>query len=442
MFVVGDEPVPGYRLLENLGGTAFYRLWRVKAPDGASKMWKEIDLVVGNAAVETRMLGLLIKLRHPNLSTLTNFWQLNEGRTLVIETDYPEMSLRQRLEQCQQESLPGIPVAELQGYLHDAAVGLDFLNQPQHDYQGQKVAVYHRALRPECLLLFREGARLVCKVSDFGLAKPVTEQVAANSQGLLNYDYDPPEFFEGQTAPTSDQYSLAITYYELRTRSLPYPGTMLEQLQARLNDAPDLSKLSGPEYEAVRRALSRDPASRFGSCTDFVDQLSGEAVAAPAARPAEAERAAALAGARVSTVTPSQGWPPSAPVARPTPARTPAGPAPAAPMPDVRTPTPAANPARSLRQQLRQAAPAAEAPPAAPTPPPKTAPAAPAPTPSRSDLRKLRDTIGKSAPAAVEPVERGGPAVIPMKWVVVIMVVTVAIAIGVATILMPMLRPQ
>ncbi|MGL4461863.1 MAG: hypothetical protein ACRC1K_06880, partial [Planctomycetia bacterium] len=97
VYGVGDEPIAGYKLLEDIGGTAFYRLWKVATPEGAIRLWKEIDLVVGNAAVETRMLQLLVHIRHPYLNTLTNFWNIDNGETLIIETELPSSSLRQRL---------------------------------------------------------------------------------------------------------------------------------------------------------------------------------------------------------------------------------------------------------------------------------------------------------------------------------------------------------
>lgn len=273
VFSVGQEPIPGYRLMQEGESSAFYKLWKVQAPDGSTRLWKVIDMVVGNAAVETRTLGLLVQLRHPNLNTLTNFWQLDDGRMLVIETDVPTMTLQERLRQCQQDGHPGVPPEELHDYLDQAAEGLDFLNSPVHQFQGQQVAIYHRALRPECLLLFQERDRVVCKVSDFGLAKPVSEQNSQHSQGLAHYDYDPPEFFEGETARTSDQYALAIVYYELRTGKLPFGGSMLEQLQSRLNDSPNLHDIPEPDRSVVRMALSRDPNKRFPSCKDFAQQI-------------------------------------------------------------------------------------------------------------------------------------------------------------------------
>ncbi len=99
VLLVGDEPIPGYKLLEDLGGTAFYRHWKVRTPQGLQRLWKIVDLVVGNAAVETRTLGMLVQLRHPNLNTLSNFWEMDEGKTLVIESDMPYISLEELLEQ-------------------------------------------------------------------------------------------------------------------------------------------------------------------------------------------------------------------------------------------------------------------------------------------------------------------------------------------------------
>jgi serine/threonine protein kinase len=308
VFVAGDQPVPGYRLLEELEGSAFSKVWRVSTPEGGERWWKIVDLVVGNAAIETRTLGLLVRLRHPCINTLTNFWNLDDGKTLIVESEVPQGSLRRLLQKRQGEGLSGLSFEEALEYITHAAEGLDFLNKPQHEYNGQQVAIHHRALRPESLVLFEEGGRVVCRVSDFGLSKPVTEEVAAHSQGLLHYDYDPPEFFEGQTSPTSDQFSLALVYYELRTGQMPFRGTMLEQLQARLNDKPELSGLGELEQSILRKALSRDPHLRFKSCSELVRHLreglspTGEG---GGSRPGDSKRLSTLPPVEVTAPRPS-----------------------------------------------------------------------------------------------------------------------------------------
>ncbi|MGL5094544.1 MAG: serine/threonine protein kinase, partial [Planctomycetia bacterium] len=244
--------------------------------------------------------------------------------------------LRQRLTEIKRVG-NGIPADEMLTYLTQAAEGLDFLNVPQHEFQGKRVAIYHRDLRPENLLIFQENGQKVCRVSDFGLAKPVTDQVAQHSQGLIHYDYDPPEFFEGQTSPTSDQYALAINYYELRTGELPFRGTMLDQLQMRLSDNPNLSLLNEPERSALRKALSRKPENRYPSCLAFA-QAVGEALkgmddTAPPPAQSPTPRGAAPA-APVRTNIPRPTVSPSAP--RPFPTAGGPSPAPQQPRGDVR----------------------------------------------------------------------------------------------------------
>jgi serine/threonine protein kinase len=266
----GPAPIPGYECLQQLGGSPFTSLWSVRAPDGSTRLWKIVDLAVGNAALETRNLELLLRLKHPSLNPFLEYYTLPERRSLILETTAPLKSLRDRLKELKHQATPGIPLHELAPWIMSVADGLDFLNAPQHDFQGKKVAIYHRELKPENMLLFREGGAIVCKVGDFGLAKPVSDQSAQHSQGLANYDYDPPEFYEGTTSPTCDQYSLAICCYELRTGSLPFKGSILEQLTARLNDAPNLSFVESDAEKAVlRRALSKDPSRRFATCRDF-----------------------------------------------------------------------------------------------------------------------------------------------------------------------------
>src|SRR5262249_22780148 len=71
--------------------------------------------------------------------------------------------------------------------------------------------------------------------------------------------YAPPEFFSGETAPTSDQYSLGITYYELRTSRLPFTGSPARIMHGHVNDEPDLTGLSEREREIVARALAKNP---------------------------------------------------------------------------------------------------------------------------------------------------------------------------------------
>lgn len=446
LFVAGDEPVPGYRLLDEMEGSAFYKVWRVQTPEGGRRWWKVVDLVVGNAAIETRTLGLLVRLRHPHLNTLTNFWNLDDGKTLVIESEVPVRSLRDLLNSRSGKDGRGVPLEELLPYFEQAAEGLDFLNKPQHDYNGQLVAIYHRSLRPECLLLFEEQGRLVCKVSDFGLSKPVTDEVAQHSQGLVHYDYDPPEFFEGQTAPTSDQYSLAINYYELRTGEMPFSGTMLEQLQARLNDKPNLSCIPEPERSIVRKALHRDPSLRFKSCLDFVKHLregkapEGSAAsvsAAPATNAVEGLRSANPSLSGIAAPRPtfngsgSPSWrSPAAAVAQPKAARTAP---PDAGHPPLTSPASGLGPAgEGAGRNFESARPYTQE--AAAVPPPKRqSPGGGSKLAPAANLRSIREHINAGGAGFAD--SYAGERRIPVVWAVAILSCTALASVWLASLL-------
>lgn len=267
-----------YQILEDLGDFPNYSLFKVKAPNGTVKLWKKVDLQFSAASIETRLLPVIEKVQHPNLNGVSNSFLFQDKGLLFVESEFPVKTLRHRLDEIRAANPginTGIPIAELFSYIAQAAEAIDFLNTAQHPYQGKKIAIYHRALSPDSLHVFEEKNKIVCKVGDFGLAKPIVDsnEAARHSLGLTNYDYAPPEFDEGMTTNTSDQYSLATTYVELRTGRLPFTGTLLQKLQAQLSGNPDLSLLEPNERPVVARALNRDPNARFHSCKEFIKQL-------------------------------------------------------------------------------------------------------------------------------------------------------------------------
>lgn len=274
-----NELFAQYQILEDLGDFPTYSLFKVKAPNGSIKLWKKVDLQFNAASIETRLLPVIEKVSHPYLNAVSGSFLFQDKGLLFVESEFPVKTLRHRLEEIRSSagagSKIGIPISELFSYMSQASEAIDYLNTPQHAYQGKKIATYHRALSPDSLHLFEEKGKIVCKVGDFGLAKPIIDSAdsARHSLGMTNYDYAPPEFDEGVTTNTSDQYSLALTYCELRTGQLPFTGTLLQKVQAQLSGNPDLSLLEPNERPVVARALSRDPHARFPSCREFMKQL-------------------------------------------------------------------------------------------------------------------------------------------------------------------------
>ena len=308
-YKIGDEPVAGYRLTDHLGAGGFGEVWKANAPGGTEVALKIIDLTGQQGVQEFSSLRVVKKVRHPNLISLQAFWMKDEAGQiideagqaaanetgvstgsadpkrqtqpvgiaataffvkpveLIIAMQLGSMSLHKRLEDCREQSLPGVPVAELLEYLEQAAHGIDFLNKPIHDLGKGPVPIVHGDVKPHNILVVGDAA-VVC---DFGLARAV-ETLRKTSMAPVTVAYAAPESFKGKVTPTSDQYSLAITYAELRTGRLPFDETMTpyQVMEAHVTRTLDFSRLPEPERDVIYRATDPDPESRWPSSRDMI----------------------------------------------------------------------------------------------------------------------------------------------------------------------------
>ena len=155
--------------------------------------------------------------------------------------------------------MTGIPTGELHAHLRQAAAGIDHLHS---------VGVQHRDIKPQNLLLKDGNVR----VADFGLARTLAHTVTGHT-GTLTLYYAAPEFFDGKTSRHSDQYSLAVTYCQLRGGRLPFEGTAAQVMAGHVAREPDLTMQPDAERRVVGRALSKHPEDRWPSCTTFADAL-------------------------------------------------------------------------------------------------------------------------------------------------------------------------
>ncbi|OYP36856.1 protein kinase domain-containing protein [Rhodopirellula sp. MGV] len=164
------------------------------------------------------------------------------------------------------ETAMGIDATETIRYLRASASAIDLLNH-EHD-------VYHFDIKPQNILLVG-GEAQVC---DFGLAKKIEADDRATQQTHATPAYACPEILAGEKLSTVsgeklyvDQYSLAVTYYELRTGLLPFDVTThANMLVAKATGKLDLSALTPPERKVLQKALAQDPKKRYRSCTEMV----------------------------------------------------------------------------------------------------------------------------------------------------------------------------
>ena len=167
-------------------------------------------------------------------------------------------------------------MGELLGILGEVARVIDFLNEPRHQLEERSgVAIHHRDIKPQNIMLIGQGV----KVADFGLSCLDEPGGSARSQCGLTFAYAAPETFRRRVSAGSDQYSLAVTFCQLRSGRLPFVGPPAAVMMGHLFGDPDLSMLPEPERTVVARALAKQPDGRWPDCRSFLGALAGCAAA-------------------------------------------------------------------------------------------------------------------------------------------------------------------
>ena len=313
MLKVGDQPVPGYRLDSFLGRGQFGEVWRATSPGGAQVALKFLDLRDQQGLKELRAVQQIKTIRHPHLASVIALWLRNSAgqvlddkllspedapqehesesdretqspsetqtlsyenvpRQLVVATLLCDKNLHERLQECQEQGHEGIPPDELLNAMTEAAKGIDFLNAPQHLLDNEQVSIQHCDIKPANLML--TGASVM--IGDFGLARFFSDQWATltGTEMAGSPAYMAPECINQRPSQNTDQYSLAITYFELRTGRLPFHSFgIVEVLDAHRNGNLDLTALPPLERSVISKATSLDPAERFDSCQEMVHTL-------------------------------------------------------------------------------------------------------------------------------------------------------------------------
>lgn len=216
-----------------------------------------------------REANTLSGLHHENIVSVIDLGEQDDTYFIVME--YVEgTDLRFLLEE-----VPRFPVEIAMAIIEEIAYGL----HAAHDK-----GIVHRDIKPGNLLLSATGG---IKIVDFGLAfrmedmERMTRLTGENlSLGTPSY-MSPEQARDGETDPRSDIYSLGVTAYELLCGKRPFESASPSELREKILTAPvpsltDEMKLIAPEVDGfVRKMLAKDPADRYQSMSDVLQELAG-----------------------------------------------------------------------------------------------------------------------------------------------------------------------
>jgi serine/threonine-protein kinase len=163
-----------------------------------------------------------------------------------------------------------VPVHRSLTILHRIAQGIDAVHA---------AGIVHRDVKPSNVVIEEDTGRPV--LVDFGLAVPSADPESALAIGTPQY-MAPEQAGVGtlgaSVTPRTDVYSLGIVAFEMLTGRLPFDSDDVAQLvrQHARKKPPALSSILrtlAPFDKAVARALAKDPAERYPSCTAFAEVL-------------------------------------------------------------------------------------------------------------------------------------------------------------------------
>ena len=235
--------------------------------------------------------ALVSRLHHPNIAAALTLHPVAQaiyddkadaeklrvfgGDTLVVMQYAPGVTLSQWRKQFPDGKVPLDKALEI---TRQIASALDY---------AHKEKILHRDIKPANVMIETAAdGSLTARVLDFGLAAEIRSSMSRVSQSITDTSgtrpYMAPEQWLGEKQGfETDQYSLAVLFYELITGEVPFasvfdtgdPVLMMNVVGNReFNPPSELPKLI---RRALIQALAKKREDRFASCIEFVDALEG-----------------------------------------------------------------------------------------------------------------------------------------------------------------------
>ncbi len=204
-------------------------------------------------------------LDHPNICTIHDVGETDEGELYLVMALYDGDTLQRRLKQ------EAFTVERTVHIVRQVAQALK---------RAHAAGIVHRDIKPANVMV---GDDDDVRLLDFGLAKLQTgESLTATGTTLGTAAYMSPEQASGhEVTPASDVWSLGVMAYEMLAGQPPFRASnSLALLNLILTTEPpplaDLGRGIPPALAAtIQRAMEKEPARRYADASEFLDALEG-----------------------------------------------------------------------------------------------------------------------------------------------------------------------
>ena len=253
----GDRPLEGYTIQRAAGRGGFGEVYYAISDSGRQVALKAVQ---NYEQIELRGITQCMNLKSPHLVTIFDVKHNDKGKPFVIMEYVSGPSLADLLK----ESPGGLGTQKAAFFLREIGKGLSYLHE---------CGIVHRDLKPGNI--FYENGYV--KIGDYGLTKAIsTSHHVSHTITVGTVHYMAPEIGAGKYDRSVDIYALGILLYEMLTGQVPFIGSSpAEILMKHMTAAPDLSNIEEPFARVIRRALAKDPAERYQTVQEMVEDVFG-----------------------------------------------------------------------------------------------------------------------------------------------------------------------